>query len=1125
MADVSSDHNALAGILVPGLWCVSDNLWSGASSYTQAGPRPGVAEPQQQTDLALETSGTQAAGTSLQVRVQRAGNPARDAGAGIVYKESTDVLWRGWDPPRFLSAWEAIVWTDSSPATIDPHVGRLTTGEIVCAYQRTVAGVKTVQARHKTATGAWSSEIEVYAGGDNTGSFRLHPCVVPLADGSCLILHWVYGDNDDAQVRVHCSTDQGATWIVASRYALESVLDVSTTAGSAATGFQPGRLRAAEAAGQILLMAQVQAKDTDLTYRETYKQYASISSGLSFELVETGSSSDEQNFGYQEVLSDDGSTFKVLFMGGSTTAGSGTDEDGVYLRALESAYQGFNAAWGDGDTVVAATYEHATQTSSLYTDGDLGAWVDEDGILYCVLGDFSTSTRGGNCLITRSVDGGATWAGMGESVLGGDFGLWWRGDSTTYPVNLCGTSQAGRGVVLHNWEAGTANEDDSLGCAYLGGYSTITLPGQILIDVDTRRQGFEFVSLPIELPEDSGHMTLTTAGTATRACTAGTDGDGVIAVTTTTGTSFVYDNPTGAVEKGMHGRLVRLVNSGGATSDNSCAYLVRLADGSTDHQVVIRYARNGSNVDILVRDIHGASQIGSTINFDTSNDEMVDILFGFKKNTGDTLASFSLWYATYDAKSPVRVYRAGPTTASVTEKGGSPAANNLVQVGAIASGTTDFEDKIIQYNFDGSGGLIGENLADGQTNPDDLFTRPLGARPVYVHGGTKVRGVGGPGKIGDVFNINTRYDYAAERVFPGVEPSPRTGWRSTGVGSAQRFALYLEPDLGSTSGQESRALGDALGIYLAGLNWETGLIEGYRSGSWSTLYDFQTTDGELSQLGWTRHGNTIVPASGGNQNPFLLHNEFRSGYFKLSSSVFRKIRRHGEGKWNPGSGRLVPHLILEDVDSGDPTSGTTGAILPPQCLLIVHLQGQDYNAFRVTVDAQNTAEGDLRIGTLAAGAFNVSGPTPSPGTGRSRVSGVTRQTSRDRQSRATLQHPSYRRTSVAWPEPHWMGWSDVEDPSPDTVKLYTSGTIPVAAWGTAAATLEGVMQAIEDAPGPVLFCDWLLVGTDATLTINRPRHLLWGWMGGEVSWSDQYRVLGSTTRLVTVGSVGFEEQP
>jgi hypothetical protein len=72
-------------------------------------------------------------------------------------------------------------------------------------YQRTEAGLKRVYARSKSLSGSWGSEVLVYTQGAGA-THNLFPCLIPLADGSVLLAHWVEdSDSAEAQVRVHRS--------------------------------------------------------------------------------------------------------------------------------------------------------------------------------------------------------------------------------------------------------------------------------------------------------------------------------------------------------------------------------------------------------------------------------------------------------------------------------------------------------------------------------------------------------------------------------------------------------------------------------------------------------------------------------------------------------------------------------------------------------------------------------------------------------------------------------------------------------------------------------------------------------------------------------------------------------
>ena len=58
------------GLLVPDERVSVANISAADSSYSQAGPKPGIPTPQADTDLNLEASGTQSASKQLRIATQ-----------------------------------------------------------------------------------------------------------------------------------------------------------------------------------------------------------------------------------------------------------------------------------------------------------------------------------------------------------------------------------------------------------------------------------------------------------------------------------------------------------------------------------------------------------------------------------------------------------------------------------------------------------------------------------------------------------------------------------------------------------------------------------------------------------------------------------------------------------------------------------------------------------------------------------------------------------------------------------------------------------------------------------------------------------------------------------------------
>ena len=116
----------------------ASNLWSAQSSYTQAGPLPGVPVPQRETDMVLMTTGVQAAGNQLRVQVHRAGLPGLgDSAAGFIWQYQGDTNWRGCDVPSVITSWESIEWT-STPGTLiaakEADCITLANGDVLAIY-------------------------------------------------------------------------------------------------------------------------------------------------------------------------------------------------------------------------------------------------------------------------------------------------------------------------------------------------------------------------------------------------------------------------------------------------------------------------------------------------------------------------------------------------------------------------------------------------------------------------------------------------------------------------------------------------------------------------------------------------------------------------------------------------------------------------------------------------------------------------------------------------------------------------------------------------------------------------------------------------------------------------------
>jgi len=135
---------------------------------------------------------------------------------------------------------------------------------VIAAYQdRDLVGSKTrVVARTRNAsTGAWSSIVAIHEQTLAPTVADFHPCLVVLPDERILLFHWIEDTtNEVAQIRMHFSTDSGATWTLGGSHVLKDDVPIVTSSG----GWVPTRIRGAYADGQIVLIAQTQSNNTSL---------------------------------------------------------------------------------------------------------------------------------------------------------------------------------------------------------------------------------------------------------------------------------------------------------------------------------------------------------------------------------------------------------------------------------------------------------------------------------------------------------------------------------------------------------------------------------------------------------------------------------------------------------------------------------------------------------------------------------------------------------------------------------------------------------------------------------------------------------------------------------------------
>lgn len=1075
------DYDNLSVIVYQDPRITADSFWSDESSYTQGGPQPGVPVPLTDTDLVLVASGDQSAAKDLRTTIIRPGNPGV---AGFGWRNAGEDLWRGCNVPNVITGWRSVVVTigASDPYAIDEmHALAHSSGKVMCAYRRKTSSGPDAYAVYvsiRTTAGVWSA-VEVTTT-DADSSFW--PCLLELPSGKVLLFRWIKSSGM-WNVRTHISTDEGATWAVASRYALRT--EVSAAAG--ATGFAAKRLRAAYLpdTGQILLMAGVQSNDGAVTGRDTYVQYASDDLGGTFTQVEAWGTGTIYG-GFHDLIVKGG---RVYMLHLSYTGGNRAPA----MKVVSNAYESLKSATQTYIDTMTDGYFVQSGSANEITDGDLAACLAEDGS-FLVFGRLINTGSGylNYGAVLRSTDDGETWDPMGRDATVSNAGLWWRPTVSTHshPTRLTACEAHGRVYLFHGFDSSGSAEDYSLCVAALGGYSTVTMPSHQNTLVQEEQVSWTGNWLPFSLPSDEA-WAASGAGTATLS-------DCQLKIETAAAAKSYSLTPAGTAAEGVIARFQAKMETGGSTAFNTCAFQVLLDDGVNQWEVSIRLTTTG----FAVYDEAGAASLATPLVDMTG---WVHILVAMDDGT------VSVWYAegALEAGEYVEVLSA-EALGSIA----STAAANRIRWGNVASGTVTSYWREVHYVSDE---WTGNHLAGGQSNPDGLMWRTLTSSPQWVDDGVRLAAVDGPAFKDDKHQVATRYEYPIENILPSVAPSPRRGWRSVST-TQQDIALRLH-----SLSDDSHMINDVIGVVLKGCNFMQATLRGHNGTAWADLATISMRDG-LSALPFVRDGNTITvdTATAKTAGRYIRFGELVGCTVDLGSSVYRKVSWNSEGWWTNATMKR-PTLVLEDVVGGDPTSGNC-SIWSRDCAFLIHNVAAKYKGFMLRILATPAPpDGYFEIGSLMIGPAVVFGWRTSWGKSQEVESNVELTTADDGTRQSRKRGPARRRMEFAWTD--GVDVSEVERKTDDyLLGTSTANALPIASRADVPYLLEGFFATLSGSHTPVCFVPRLPCGTPDTSTQVLPSQWLYGRMVDTSLRLEEVLGEEQASQVWRVGTVTIDEE-
>jgi len=584
-SDVSGD--VLRGLGVP-YDLTPDHLWGDKATFTEQGPTVGQATPQGDYTLSLQTAGTQSASKQLRIQAHRGGHPGAQGGAEFVYQYEGDDYWRGLDIQPTSNAQVIRTTIETTTQTLkDPDAASFystdRTDRICVVYQRlTNTGSALVEAAiYDPSAGTWSTAT-VYTNSTIPTDGYHATVAYNRVDGYLYCCHWVY-DNPAglAQIATHRSKD-GAAWETVSEYALDVGVDIS----SSTDAYEVSRLRMAFNAGQCLLVAHVIANNTALNVRDRIGQWFSTSRAAAFTTVEIGGSinpGDEITFSHHSVIEYKGGLIvsfpgrELLVVATALFKIEMPTASAKISSRVSNLFQSGGVivfyASGDGRII------NYNGTSNLIDDGDCSVHVGEDGTWYCHgrLVQSAATNQNAVFMVSSSLGGDRlTWKYVGNGTNADTAHTVYTGDAATYLKDFVGVSHRGRQVLV-GLSVSDVTSSTTLSATFLGGPTTVTLPGKIAYPAPYQRSGWTESYLPFELPANISSITTTGAGTDT----IGTDG--LLNRATSSNIKYSTFAATSTVAQGVIARMGLTVTSGGALTSDQIALLVRSADGSNDY--------------------------------------------------------------------------------------------------------------------------------------------------------------------------------------------------------------------------------------------------------------------------------------------------------------------------------------------------------------------------------------------------------------------------------------------------------------------------------------------------------------------------------------------------------------
>lgn len=879
------------------------------SDYSEADPRPGIAVASDPlgTHIVRAHNGQDA---DLRVRVVRPGLPAID-GSGTLYREeldSGDEAYRGWNEPNHLEGFYSIAWTSTEE-------WRASSAVTIPSTQKVVVFATDILSNEVPSTWTWDPVSRTFGDRVDLSGDVAHDAVCGVClQGTERVLAF-YLEKADGTLLAKYSDDAGATWTQYGRDA--------TAGGAGSIDTSIDEISAIEdRSGALLLLGADTGTGTIYLYR-------SIDGGATFAESETVAA-----FGSRPRLARLADGRILLAYREQTTIDP-------KVIVLDDAY----------DTLSSKTGIALNSTNNAEY---VAPFVDSDGIAYVYI----TQAIGGTgdddqVLLTRSIDGGATWTSYGHNAISNQDGA---GLATDYMSHvLCAAPSGGEvlgfGKTL-NADSSPAT-DGSLAAWLFGGWSTLEQRGAARRTTRRSYGGIGTNDAAVFVPSDTlGNMGWTVSGTTHSVL------DGAWRFLTAASACYAEYSTLAAL----------------GTSDSQVVAEFQIAS-ATAATGILYYQRGTRAVRIYADtdgfsayDVGAGAAFGSTVPIDMSlANDPVQIRIVWEGSANNV----TIFYKRRSSSIWIKAQQ----KASVS--GGLASVDQRFRLGVLTG--TPTADVRCRWLAKADHSPLNDIADDTGFVSDLSWGKALGTRPYPVRDqGTAARMLhlsvaGGPSRHAESWQIPAEHDHPVSAIFPQDSPGPDARWRTLDT-SEQRLVWDL-----TGAGRDGRlGTGPLVALALIATNFRTAVLE-YRVAGGGSNVTIGTWDAALETgLTFARDSaSTLVGpgATGKAAAAFWRAGQLSGGTIIFDPSgtpVARRIRWNSPGGWYPGS-LFPPTLEIDGIDGTEPTSGTCDVIAPGGALLVPLSGVVDYRRVQLRIPAQDTAEGYFELGNLILGSVLVPG--------------------------------------------------------------------------------------------------------------------------------------------------------